>query len=639
MDLLELRLADLEELAAAATRLVTASVAPSDARARELEAIADLLTSRVVSLVRTGTFAELRTASSTLAQLNTAASLLRETSVRAANRVEQLLPVLTAAMAPDTVGALPMVLHSVGPRCSELLAILSETPFIPTPRASLRRRLSMDEGNLSRMLGQLEHAGIIERIGDGRRAIGVMLTPTGRSAVGCDLNADDPGLDAWLSAMIDCGYITLVPNDLAINPVITDPGDPDLGTNVTFDSKAWSTALADGRTDAYQLLVQAARLLVAALPSDIAPTVFVPWTEGQLGQPAGPHESLPFEINYQPLLRQLAEACNMVAAERTRSRAPSADPRRVTVLLQDVGPVRTRPQHIRAALLGFERSSINVQSLSPGSSSEAFRALLRKKANERVLGAARSKSFARLKTGRRTSTTARHGAGGHTAIGSDTAPNAALSDVVVAAARLADGLRASGAVLEGVFVQPTPAVDDRWINIERLSSYLREKNLLGDVHLTLTWVTNALMKHNRSSAMVVYNTCDRQTHTADKRFDGLDGWSPARATVRSAWFGEKWTFTKAKPAADVCIVSCVSNNWGTYQQLALALGAPDRRVGFVSLLGPTQPVAHAFLEDGESADLQFLPILVWNPDLKVFQPGPNTTRFGSSWTTLARAMH
>lgn len=144
--------------------------------------IAHLIAAETIRLIRLGTRSELTEAGMELSQLliGPSAERLRQEHPEAHRIVAGTSITLTAATAPSSSAGELTVLRSWRGSASKVVARLRREPGHAMQRADLRHELGVEESHLSHMLADLEDAGLVVRIPEGKR-VTVHLGPTGRS--------------------------------------------------------------------------------------------------------------------------------------------------------------------------------------------------------------------------------------------------------------------------------------------------------------------------------------------------------------------------------------------------------------------------------------------------------------------------
>jgi DNA-binding MarR family transcriptional regulator len=167
----------LEELLEERTLADRGGVAPPRA-----EQIADLILSAVIRLIRLATPGQLADAGVGVSRrlIGSPAEDLERRHPRAHRVLGAASLVLAAAASPSSAGGEVAVLRAWKGLALEAFAAISCAPGQAMARSELRRELGhIDESHLSHILSDLEDAGLIARIRDGRN-VTVHLGPLGR---------------------------------------------------------------------------------------------------------------------------------------------------------------------------------------------------------------------------------------------------------------------------------------------------------------------------------------------------------------------------------------------------------------------------------------------------------------------------
>jgi DNA-binding transcriptional ArsR family regulator len=145
------------------------------------EQIADLILSAVIRLIRLGTPGQLADAGVEVSRrlVGSAAEELERCHPRAYRVLAAASLVLGAAAAPSSGGGEVAVLRAWNGLALEAFAAVSRAPGQAMARSELRCELGhIDESHLSHILADLEDAGLVARIRDGRN-VTVHLGPLG----------------------------------------------------------------------------------------------------------------------------------------------------------------------------------------------------------------------------------------------------------------------------------------------------------------------------------------------------------------------------------------------------------------------------------------------------------------------------
>jgi hypothetical protein len=457
------------------------------------------------------------------------------------------------------------------------------------------------------------------------------------------------GIVDWAARMIANHYLCIIPNDQNFNPVIPAFGDRLLGTNLALDSRRWLSALKDGDGNAELLLKVAARMLSQKMAS-IRPVVYV--DEVDLGSGADLKsfgDNLMRDINPAELVKKLQEECDKCASVGPIVDMPMKSQQKVRLTIQDLsGFTETTEQGIiTLSLFGFGRPKEHMCLLRVCSESTPQNQINDGVDLARIVGTEQFELMYWLGSDRDFAQS--RGSGLLPSAGN--LPNAVEANHVellaALAAQCSSGLvgqalemiaasvKRSAAVTRGLYVQPTPSLDRQWINLSRLSESLEEDGLVPLVKEVFGAVIKMLAKAYRSEAFTVYNVCNNETVTADRRFKPLHNLSaPGFSAIDSPFDGQQWTVEE--PEGDSFVISAVSNDWKTYERLGRDASRRGRTVVFLPLFGPMQAVNHKWHDEGKAIDWMVLPLLAWNRDAGSFLPSIDSDRYRSSWTLLDR---
>ncbi|HWX43800.1 MAG TPA: hypothetical protein VNY52_00590 [Solirubrobacteraceae bacterium] len=179
-DLLSLMSAPMLELLAeldAAASDTEEDVVPSRA-----VQIGDLVVAEAVRLIRLGTRVEVVDAAMAVSQalVGPTARRLAPQNAEAQRLLFAASTMLVAAMSPSSNGGELTVLRSWNGKALEAVRLVAAEPTQVLERIELRKELKVEESHLSHLLGDLEAAGLVERIREGR-TVKVHLGPTART--------------------------------------------------------------------------------------------------------------------------------------------------------------------------------------------------------------------------------------------------------------------------------------------------------------------------------------------------------------------------------------------------------------------------------------------------------------------------
>lgn len=485
----------------------------------------------------------------------------------------------------------------------------------------------------------------------------------------------------WVERMASDRYLTVLPNDLAFNPVLTTSDAPGLGTNVVVATQSWHAAIQRNEPEAQFLLLVAARLLALQVATDPDP-VIEDETDGSHEPLGGAPAAAGAAAGADPdagaladkaraaqradldtdglrieLRRRTAEALEEIRRAGIARRASewgSGATQTYRVMIQDLGEASGLEDDavLALTLLGFGDRTTGGQ---------GRHVLIADKRAEG--GPARNESslhldanvfgphlISRIVDQRRQrpnfanciAVTLPAGADPSVAGGFGQEPPT-VEEIRNLLSDLAAVLQSSQVVTSGFYVQPQPVTKHFWLDLVLCSSVLEAAGLTEQVQRAALGTAHAVSVVKRSAGLSIVNCCAPDGQTSDHRF------APLRLLPSQSWRDvpiwpgryrtatHKWDIDVPPEArGDSVIISALSNDYQAFGQLIDVLTKDGRPISFVPFFGPIDPPDQSWGGLFTSASLTALPLLVWDRGRSMYIPSTSVKRYAALWTILER---
>jgi hypothetical protein len=197
-------------------------------------------------------------------------------------------------------------------------------------------------------------------------------------------------------------------------------------------------------------------------------------------------------------------------------------------------------------------------------------------------------------------------------------------------------VRQSRAVVRGFYVRASREIDSHWVDLDRLSHWIRDENESARVGQIVETAIQLLSRATASTQYTIVNCCQSDTDMSDRRFMPLIGWTSENVrTVAAVRHNGSWSVPDI--VGDAYIISALSNDWKGYDQLAHDVGHRGGVVVHIPILGTMKPRL-TFNYDGPGAvGYQVLPLLVWNSTDERYTSSERSRIFSYVWSSAARA--
>lgn len=502
----------------------------------------------------------------------------------------------------------------------------------------------------------------------------------------------------WVDRMIRAGFITVLPNGLAFNPVITSDRAYGIGTNVVIAGRRWNDALARNEPEARLLLQVAARLLALQVVSEPDPDILeyredeaLPDPPAALSQghpgpntaPAPPEAARPAapnsvahaiaaDVDCEPLRKQLAIATRDAFSEMRRSGeftapVPTTDhrPHSYEVRVQDTGRSTSRlergtpelsliglaeeadSRHLLVATSPTPRHNVTlppVRSLDDVIDQTGAELIAYEQIPEYFPACRSIQESDSLAAGTAVGSpgdTSHDESAGATAGSSAAAtpPSSAMGcdEIDAALEEIHAVFVRSHVVTTGFYIQPQPVIKHHWLDLRACSESIHASGLSDLVRSVVTSAVAAVARTHRSSGIRVYNCCAPGGDTSDHRFAPLRELSDTDDVVgvRYEASTRRWLGV-TDGDGDAFVISALSNDQRAFGDLLNSVARRDRPATFVPFFGPIEPTAETLAGLAGSATVHVLPLLVWDASSSTYVPSTRAPRYQGLWTVLRR---
>lgn len=482
----------------------------------------------------------------------------------------------------------------------------------------------------------------------------------------------------WADRMARDGYLTVLPNGLAFNPVLTSSRSPDVATNVVIASRHWHQKYLEGETEAKFLLLIAARLLALQIATEPDPEIHnaipnqsdpaaddlnlktnvspddTPPSDHQLEETNEKGAALLADLEVLELRTCLATQASialneMRKADVARSASEALRGTKQTYVVETQHLVDDQlpgPTHaVPLSLLGLtDRVGKHVllsaephPAVDDASDPWPLERAITPASASKIAAEQRPKdnfpNLLNVKPGPEPADT------DHPNLPFSWQTPSNVDGIDSLLGSIESVLQAAHVVTSGFYIQPQPVRQTHWLDLDATSHALAVHGLEASIRELVLATVRSLMNASRAKTSTIYNCCSAGGASSDHRLRALRDLSAAGPKERVVHVtyqdNARWTGL-TEPIGDSFVISALSNDYTAFSSLLDYVARHKQPTVFVPLFGPIEPTHAAIGGLLTSRGVHVLPLFVWDNGESRYRASTRTEDYRGMWTILRR---
>ncbi|MDQ6946905.1 MAG: hypothetical protein M3256_11705 [Actinomycetota bacterium] len=469
--------------------------------------------------------------------------------------------------------------------------------------------------------------------------------------------------ERWAVRMANDGYLTILPNGLGFNPVLTSLSSPDVATNVVIASRRWYKERA--QHEAAFLLEIAARLLALQIVTEPDPEIVHPdddeeapaqdTAEALPDQQRARQQAICADLAVPNLLAALSQQTEQAVEEmRTDGVARAASEtlrgarQTYVVCTQDLGDAQAERSDnaMPLTLIGLCGDapgrhvllSDDLRSPTEATESWPLTRLIDQRSARAIANGQRP--YENFPSSLKVPPVAMGTDGQTDPTGSAPSWTTLTVDGLYALLESIESvLRAAHVVTRGFYIQPQPVTQSHWLDLTATSNAISKNGLQQSARDAMLATLHMLKVASKATDITVYNCCTEASNTSDHRLAALRDIPADCQGVRvvpvvydstGRWGGIE------EPTGDSFVVSALSNDHEAFSALLDLVARHDRPTTFVPFFGPIEPTEASMGGLVASNTVHVLPLFVWDAGKSEYRSSMRSDHYRGMWTILRR---